>query len=358
MSRNSSLIPSDAYNDFLSELKARIQSAQIKAALAVNKELIFLYWQLGSDILERERTEGWGSKVIGRLSKDLKRAFPDSRGFSPRNLQYMRALAEAYPDEQIVLRVIAQIPWGHNQSLLNKLNTQEERLWYAQKSVEHGWSRNILEIQIETNLLGRQGEATINFKRTLPPQESDLSHQLLKDPYNFSFLKLEKAAQERDLERALVEHIREFLLELGVGFAFVGSQYRLEINGREFFIDLLFYHLKLQRYVVIDLKTTDFKPEFAGKMNFYVNAVNDMLCEEWDKPSIGIILCKSKDKTIVEFALNSLRNPIGISTYKLRDDIPVELRDSLPTAAQLEVELDFAVKEIAAKAITSKPINI
>lgn len=346
MSSQLPLIPSDAYNAFLSDIKDRIRSAQIKAALAVNHELIVLYWQMGREILRREKTEGWGSKVINRLSKDLKREFPDTKGFSPRNLRYMRALADAYPDEAIVLRVIAQIPWGHNQSLINKLSNQEKRLWYAQRTMEYGWSRSILEMQIETNLLGRQGEAATNFDRTLPPQDSDLSNHLLKDPYNFGFLKLEKASQERDLERALVSHIREFLLELGVGFAFVGSQYRLEVAGSEFFIDLLFYHLKLRRYVVIDLKTTDFKPEFAGKMNFYVNAVNDMLCEEWDNPTIGIVLCKSKNKTIAEFALNSISSPIGISTYKLREELPPELRDCLPTAEQLEVELDFAMKEL------------
>lgn len=347
MPSQSPLIPSDAYNDFLSHLKERIRSAQIKAALAVNSELITLYWQLGREILQRERTEGWGSKVITRLSKDLKREFPDTKGFSPRNLRYMRALAEAYPDEAIVLRVIAQIPWGHNQSLINKLNDQEQRLWYAQQTIEYGWSRSILEMQIDSNLIGRQGEAATNFAKTLPPSDSDLSNQILKDPYNFSFLKLEKAAQERDLERALVSHIREFLLELGVGFAFVGSQYRLEIDGDEFFLDLLFYHLKLRRYVVIDLKTTDFKPEFAGKMNFYVNAVNKIVCEEWDQPTIGIVLCKSKSKTVAEFTLNSINSPIGVSTYKLQEELPPELRSCLPTAEQLEVELDVAMKNLS-----------
>ncbi|MEM9092097.1 MAG: PDDEXK nuclease domain-containing protein [Cyanobacteria bacterium P01_F01_bin.53] len=355
MSKQSPLIPSDAYNSFLSDLKKRINSAQIKAALAVNQELILLYWRMGLDILEREQTEGWGSKVIRRLSKDLKREFPDMRGFSPRNLQYMRALAEAYPDETIVLQVIAQIPWGHNQSLLNKLNSRPQRLWYAQKALENGWSRSILDIQIDTDLLGRQGGADTNFERTLPPKDSDLSQQLLKDPYNFSFLKLETASQERDLERALVEHIREFLLELGVGFAFVGSQYRLEVEGSEFFIDLLFYHLKLRRYVVIDLKTTDFKPEFAGKMNFYVNAVDNMLAEAWDEPTIGIVLCKSKKKTIVEYALNSISTPIGVSTYKLRESLPPELRDCLPTAEQLQAELEVAAKEVTAQTDETTP---
>ena len=338
MAKDSSIISSEAYSAFLSELKQRIHSAQIKAALAVNKELIYLYWQLGTDILKRERAEGWGSKIINRLSKDLKREFPDARGFSPRNLRYMRALAEAYPDEQIVLRVIAQIPWGHNQSLLNKLNNPEERLWYARKTMEYGWSRNILELQIETNLLGRQGEAATNFEKTLPPQDSDLSHQLLKDPYNFGFLTLAKASQERELERALVNHIREFLLELGVGFAFVGSQYRLEVGDSEFFIDLLFYHLKLRRYVVIDLKTTDFKPEHAGKMNFYVAVVDDRLRHKTDNPTIGLILCKSKSKMTAEYALRNVSTPIGVATHQLPDS----LKPNLPTIEQLEAELGAA----------------
>jgi len=347
LSSDSSLFPEEEnYFALLDGLKQRIRSAQIKAALAVNQELIHLYWQIGYEILTRQQTNGWGSKVIERLAKDLKREFSDMKGFSLRNLQYMRALAEAYPDEQIVLRVIAQIPWGHNQTLLNKLKTQEQRLWYAQKAVEHGWSRNILEMQIETNLFGRQGGAVNNFARTLPAPQSDLGQSLLKDPYHFEFLTLAEAAQERDLERALVDRIREFLLELGVGFAFVGSQYRLELEGDEFFIDLLFYHIKLHRYVVIDLKTTEFKPEYAGKMNFYVKAVNHLLCGERDDPTIGIVLCRSKKRTIVEFALDMMENPIGVSTYKLRDELPPDLQNSLPSAEQLEMELDAAVRDL------------
>lgn len=347
MASNSSLFPEEEnYFALLDGLKQRIRSAQIKAALAVNQELIHLYWQIGYEILTRQQTNGWGSKVIERLAKDLKREFSDMKGFSLRNLQYMRALAEAYPDEQIVLRVIAQIPWGHNQTLLNKLKTQEQRLWYAQKAVEHGWSRNILEMQIETNLFGRQGGAVNNFERTLPAPQSDLGQSLLKDPYHFEFLTLAEAAQERDLERALVDRIREFLLELGVGFAFVGSQYRLELEGDEFFIDLLFYHIKLHRYVVIDLKTNEFKPEYAGKMNFYVKAVNHLLCGERDDPTIGIVLCRSKKRTIVEFALDMMENPIGVSTYKLRDELPPDLQNSLPSAEQLEMELDAAVRDL------------
>ena len=349
-SETPSLFPKDEnYFALLDGLKTRIRSAQIKAALAVNQELILLYWQIGHEILTRQKEQGWGSKVIDRLSKDLKREFPDMKGFSSRNLRYMRALAESYPDEKIVLRVIAQIPWGHNQSLMNKLESQEQRLWYAQKVIENGWSRDILEMQIESNLFNRQGGAITNFERTLPPEQSDLSRHLLKDPYNFDFLTLKVAAQERDLERALVERIRDFLLELGVGFAFVGSQYRLEVEGDEYFIDLLFYHLKLHRYVVIELKMTEFKPEYAGKMNFYITAVNRLLRDERDDPTIGIVLCRSKKRTVVEFALETVQNPIGVSTYKLQDDLPPSLQEQLPTAEQLEMELDTAIQEIEAQ---------
>lgn len=349
MSPNSSLFPAEEnYFALLEGLKQRIRSAQIRAALAVNRELIHLYWQIGREILQRQQAEGWGSKVIERLAQDLKREFPQVKGLSRTNLMYMRAFAEAYPDEQIVLQSVGQIPWGHNQSLLNKLENREERLWYAQKAMENSWSRNILDMQIDTHLFQRQGGAVTNFEQTLPAPQSDLGRALLKDPYNFEFLTLAEAAQERDLERALVDRIREFLLELGVGFAFVGSQYRLELEGDEFFIDLLFYHIKLHRYVVIDLKTTEFKPEYAGKMNFYVKAVNHLLCGDRDDPTIGIVLCRSKKRTVVEFALDMMENPIGVSTYKLRDELPPNLQNSLPSAEQLEMELDAAVRDLQA----------
>lgn len=349
MSQPPSLFPQEEnYISFLNGLKRRIQSAQVKAILAVNQELLLLYWHIGREILERQQQEGWGSKVIDRLAKDLKREFPDMKGFSPRNLKYMRAFADAYPDKQIVQGALAQITWYHNVALLEKLKDPEQRLWYASKTVENGWSRNVLIMQIETNLHQRQGGAVTNFGRTLPAEQSDLSRALLKDPYNFGFLSLTDEAQERDLERALVERIRDFLLELGVGFAFVGSQYRLEVEGDEYFIDLLFYHLKLHCYVVIDLKMTEFKPEYAGKMNFYVSAVNHLLCDDRDEPTIGIVLCRSKKRTVVEFALDTVHNPIGVSTYKLRDELPPSLQGSLPTAQQLEMEMNAAVSEIEA----------
>ncbi|MBD1865014.1 PDDEXK nuclease domain-containing protein [Trichocoleus desertorum] len=347
MPKSGSLFPIDEnYTAFLRSLKERIRQAQIKAALAVNNELILLYWQIGREILNRQQQEGWGTKVIERLAQDLKREFPDIGGFSSRNLKYMRAFAEAYPDEQIVLRYAAQIPWRHNQALLDKLKNLEQRLWYAQKSFENGWSRDILVTQIETNLYIRQRGAITNFERTLPDLDSDLAQQLVKDPYNFDFLTISENVKERDLERALVERIRDFLLELGIGFAFVGSQYRLEVEGDEYFLDLLFYHLKLHCYIVIELKVTEFRPEYSGKMNFYVSAVNNILRTEVDGPTIGIILCRSKKKTTVEFALDTVQNPIGVSTYKLRDQLPPALQDCLPTVEQLEMELEAAASAL------------
>jgi predicted nuclease of restriction endonuclease-like (RecB) superfamily len=350
MPKSGSLFPpNDNYTTFLRSLKERIRQAQIKAALAVNNELILLYWQIGREILNRQHQEGWGAKVIERLAKDLKAEFPEMTGFSRTNLMYMRAFAEAYPDVEFVLRYAGQIPWRHNQTLLDKLKSQEQRLWYAQKSFENGWSRDVLVMQIQTNLFSRQGGAITNFERTLPDLDSDLTSQLIKDPYNFDFLTLGEHVRERDLERALVERIRDFLLELGIGFAFVGSQYRLEVEGDEYFIDLLFYHLKLHCYIVIDLKVTEFKPEYSGKMNFYISAVNHLLRTEVENPTIGIILCRSKKKTTVEFALDTVQNPIGVSTYQLRDDLPSTLQECLPTVEQLEMELDAAVSELEQK---------
>jgi predicted nuclease of restriction endonuclease-like (RecB) superfamily len=341
------LFPEDEnYFALLNGLKQRIRGAQLKAAQAVNQELIMLYWHIGQEIVKRQRMQGWGSKVIERLAKDLKKEFPDVSGFSTRNLKYMRSFAEAYPDETLVQRSVAQLPWRHNIALLSKLNSLEMRIWYAQKAINHGWSRDILAMQIDSNLYGRQGGAITNFERTLPPENSDLSHQLLKDPYNFDFLTLGEDAQERDLERGLLGHIRAFLMELGVGFAFLGSQYPIVVDDKEYRIDLLFYHVRLHCYIVIDLKMREFEPAFSGQMNFYVSAVNHTLRAEGDHPTIGIILCKSKSKTVVEYALDAVQHPIGVSTYMVRDELPPALQDSLPTAEQLEMELEAAVKEL------------
>ena len=332
---------SAGYAELLEQLKERIRSAQLRAAVAVNGEMVGLYWQIGRDILTRQEHEGWGTKVIDRLAADLRRAYPDMTGLSPRNLKYMRAFAEAWSDAAIVQAPLAQITWYHNIALLEKLDTMPTRLWYAQAVIENGWSRNVLVHWIESDLYERQGKARTNFERTLPPPQSDLARETLKDPYKFEFLSLARDAEERALQKGLLEHIHQFLIELGAGFAFVGQQYPLEVGGEDFFIDLLFYHLKLRCYVVIELKTTGFKPEYAGKMNFYLSAVDDLLRHPDDKPSIGIILCKAKNQVVAEYALRDLAKPVGVSSYiaKLVESLPPSLRGSLPTPKELEAEL-------------------
>lgn len=329
----------EGYTDWLSDLKSRIQTARMRTALAVNTELVCLYWDIGRDILARQQQQGWGAKVIERLADDLRREFPDMKGFSPRNLKYMRAFAEAWQDEQFVQQVVAQLPWGHNVRILDHLKSAEDREWYARKAFEHGWSRNILVMQIESHLYQRQGKAITNFDRTLPPPHSDLVQQTLKDPYLFDFLGLGDDAHERELERGLTAHITRFLLELGAGFSYVGRQVHLEVAGEDFYLDLLFYHLKLRCYVVIELKANDFKPEYAGKMNFYLSAVDDLLRHPGDEPTIGLILCKNKKQLIVEYALRDSNKPIGVSEYLLTGILPHELEGSLPTVEQLEAEL-------------------
>ncbi|WP_341739966.1 PDDEXK nuclease domain-containing protein [Microcoleus sp. CAWBG640] len=342
---NNLSIPED-YHDFLRELKGRILQAKVRAILSVNRELVLLYWQIGRDILNRQQQQGWGTKVIDNLATDLRTAFPEMKGFSPRNLKYMRSFAEAYPDEQFVQQVVAQIPWGHNLRILDAVKDPVEREWYIRQTIEQGWSRNVLVHQIETGLYRRQGKADTNFSRTLPNPQSELAQQLFKDPYNFDFISLSQESQERELEKALIDRIRDFLLELGVGFAFVGSQYHLEVEGEDFYIDLLFYHLHLRCFVVIDLKVEAFKPEFSGKMSFYVSAVDDLLKHRDDMPTIGIILCKNKKQKIVEYALRDLNKPIGVSTYQLREALPEQLQGSLPTVEQLEAELEAVEIEI------------
>ncbi|MEM9092973.1 MAG: PDDEXK nuclease domain-containing protein [Cyanobacteria bacterium P01_F01_bin.53] len=349
MSSQPPLLPPDAYDRFLSDLKILIKTSQVKAALAVNSELILLYWKIGRDILQRQQQEGWGSKVIERLSKDLKRSFPDIKGFSRTNLMYMRALAEAWPDEQFVHQLGGQIPWKHNCIILDKVKDPNERRWYIHKTIENGWSRNILALQIDTRLYHRQGSAVTNFEKTLPKPQSELAQELIKDPYNFDFLTLGQDALERELERGLLEHIRDFLLELGLGFAFLGSQYPVVVDDIEYRMDLLFYHTRLHCYIVIDLKMKEFAPEFSGKMNFYVSAVDHYLRTDSDNQTIGIILCRSKRKTTVEFALQDLQRPIGVSTYHLSDELPETVKSSLPTIEQLEMELETAFQEIEAQ---------
>jgi predicted nuclease of restriction endonuclease-like (RecB) superfamily len=337
---------SSEYGEFLQSLKERIQNAQIRAGLAVNRALVLLYWQMGQEILLRQQHQGWGAKVIEQLAQDLKQAFPEMKGFSRSNLLYMRAFAQAYPDEQIVQATLGQIPWYHNIALLDKLKGLDERLWYAHKTTEQGWSRNALVHHIESGLYQRRTGAISNFNDTLPQAQSDLVRDILKSPYNFDFLSLAETAQEKDFERALVAHIRDFLMELGVGFSFMGSQYPLMVGDKEYRLDLLFYHVRLHCYVVIDLKVVEFEPEFSGKMAFYVAAVDDLLRSELENPTIGIILCKSKDKTTVEYALRYAQYPVGVSTYRLKDTLPESMQNCLPTIAQLEGELSTVTLDL------------
>lgn len=336
---NDGLTIPEGYAELLEQLKLRIRSARWQAALSVNRELIRLYWEIGQSILERQEREGWGTKVIERLAADLRHEFPDMRGLSRANLFYMRAFAEAYRGEPIVQQLAGQLPWYHNVVIFTRLKTPELRHWYIRACLEHGWSRAILEAQIETRLHARQGKAITNFARTLPAPTSELAQQLLKDPYNFDFLTLHDEAVERDLERGLLEHLQRFMLELGAGFSFVGSQYRLEIGGEDFYIDLLFYHLKLRCFVVVDLKIGSFRPEYAGKLNFYCSAVDDLLRHERDNPTIGILLCKSKNNIVVEYALRDVAKPLGVAEYRLAQALPEHLKGSLPTVEQLESEL-------------------
>jgi predicted nuclease of restriction endonuclease-like (RecB) superfamily len=318
--------------------------------LAVNRELVLLYWQIGRDILTRQQQQGWGAKVVTQLAKDLRKEFPQMKGFSRTNLLYMRAFASAYPDEQFVQQLAGQIPWFHNCTILDKIKDPTERLWYIQQTIQHGWSRNVLVHQISSSLYHRQGKAITNFERTLPLPQSELAQNLLKDPYTFDFLSLGEDAIERDLERALIDHIRDFLLELGVGFAFVGSQYHIEVGEQDFYLDLLFYHLRLRCFVVVDLKTSDFQPEFSGKMNFYLSAVDDLLRHPDDQPSIGIILCRSKNQVIAEYALRDLDKPIGVSAYQLQKALPEQMKGSLPTIEELEAELGAVSGETESEA--------
>ena len=264
------------------------------------------------------------------------------RGITRRNWFFMRAFAEAWPEESIGQQAVAQLPWGHNVRLLDMVKKPAERLWYTEQAIQHGWSRNVLVLQIESRLYRRQGKAITNFRATLPKPQSDLAQQLLKDPYNFDFLTLSQEAQEKGLESGLVQHIRKFLLELGVGFAFVGSQYPLEVGGDEFRIDLLFYHLKLRCYVVVELKAGDFKPEHTGQLSFYLSAVDTHMKSQQDNPTIGLLLCKSQNRVVAEYALRDSNKPIGVAEYQLVEALPAELQTSLPSIEQIEQELGGA----------------
>lgn len=357
------------YTDFLSSIKSRIQAAQIKASVAINRELITLYWDIGKQIVERQTEDSWGKAVVEQVAADLQQAFPGIKGFSSRNLWRMRAFYLSYTQEVKQLtqdisvwdgrnlpQVVAEIPWGHNILLLEKIKDPTIRLWYIHKTIENAWSRSVLDHQIDTKLYERQVEAnkTTNFSTTLPKPQSDLAVEILKDPYNFDFLTLAEDAQERDLEKALIGHIRDFLLELGVGFSFIASQYHLDVGDDDYYLDLLFYHFRLHCFVVIDLKVKEFIPEFSGKMNFYVSVVDDLLKSPEDNPTIGIILCKTKNKTTVEYALRDIQKPIGVSTYQLQDALPEKLQGNLPTIEQLEMELNTISVDVVDETATDE----
>jgi len=302
------------YPLLLEDLRSRIRAAQTRAALSVNRELILLYWEIGQRILESQQREGWGAKVIDRLATDLRSSFPEIGGFSRRNLQCMRSFAEEFSDPQIVQQLVALIPWGHILQIQQKVRDQAARAFYIHQTLAHGWSRAVLVHQIESRLHRRQGKALNNFDRVLPAPQSDLVRETLKDPYIFDFLNLGDEVQERDLHQGLIEQVRRFLLELGAGFALVGAQYPLTVDGRDFFLDLLFYHLRLRCYVVVELKVGDFEPEHAGKMSFYLSAVDNLLRHPDDQPTIGLILCKTKHSLVAEYTLQGQQKPIGVAS--------------------------------------------
>jgi len=348
------------YKSWITSLKERIQTAQIKAAIAVNEELIALYWEIGKSIVEKQEQNRWGAKIIEQVAKDLHHELPDTNGFSRTNLFNMRQFYLFYAKTQIVLQAVGQlssskivqqpvgllpknsillkVPWGHHVLIINKTASFDEAFFYLNKTIENNWSRNVLQIQTESKLFKRQGKALNNFKLTLPMPQSDLARETLKDPYKFDFLTLEKNVQELELEKHLTDNITKFLLELGKGFAFVGRQYPLQIGNKERKIDLLFYHTRMHCYVVIDLKMGEFEPEFAGKMNYYLSAVDDLLKTEADQPSLGIILCKSKDALEVEYALRDIKKPLGISEFTF-NELPENIKGNMPTVSELENEL-------------------
>jgi len=348
------------YPGLLAEIKQRIQSAQTRAMLGVNAELIRLYWEIGQMLDARQKSEGWGTAVIPRLARDIHNELPEEKGFSERNIKRMLAFYREYRGLDFVPQAVAQIdsdaevpqvvalfpsevmlslPWGHHLLLMEKLKDAEVRSWYMRATLANGWSRNILQMQIESAAHTRQGKVTSNFALRLPPPQSDLVRQALKDPYLFDFLTLEEPFHERELETGLIAHLERFLLELGQGFAFVGRQYHVDVGDQDFYIDLLFYHLRLRCFIVVELKRGKFKPEYAGKMNFYCSVVDDVLKHQSDAPTIGLILCQQQNEVIAEYALRGMDKPIGVSTFDLTRALPTALASSLPSIEQIEREL-------------------
>lgn len=332
------------YEKTIHDIKNRIIKVRQTVVSYANRELIMLYWEIGRIILLRQKNEGWGAKIIDRMSCDISCEFPEMKGFSVRNLKYMLKFAVENNSRAIVQQVVAQLPWGSNIALLDKLNNQRDRIWYAEKAIKNGWSRNMLVHQIESGLHERQAteRKTHNFRSTLPKVQSDLAHETIKDPYIFDFLNLSERASEKELETGLINHIASFLLELGKGFAYVGRQYHLNAGGEDFYIDLLFYHLELRCYVAIELKIGAFKPEYAGKMNFYLSAIDSTLNKQGDNPAIGIILCRENNRVVAEYSLRSISKPIGVAAYKTA----ARIKDKLPDIKVMEQKLDdFLIKE-------------
>lgn len=326
------------YKVLLENIKQEVLNAQYKAIYAVNKELMFMYWHIGKIILDNSQ---WGNKYIDSLSMDLKMEFPEMKGFSTRNLKYMRKFAKEYPDFQFMQEVLAQITWYHNIILMDKIDDIEERKWYIKETVQNGWSSNILKMQIDSNVYERQAlaEKITNFKLTLPSVQSDLAIQTMKDPYLFDFISIKGKVKELEIENAMINKIKDVLIELGKGFAFVGSEYKLEVGEKEYFIDLLFYHLKLKCYIVVELKAREFEPTDAGQLNFYLSAVDDLIKDKDDNATIGLLLCKGKDNFTAEYALKDINKPIGVSEYKLLEDIPEYLQSQLPRAEDIELHI-------------------
>lgn len=339
-SSTDALVP-DWYPTFLTTVANRIDTGRRRALTAANTELVLTYWAVGNEILARQDAEGWGARVIDRLSVDLRQRFPDAKGFSARNLKYMRAFAAAWPDPAIVQGRLAQLPWYHHVALLDKLDDAELREWYAQAAIEQGWSRDVLVHHIEGRFHDRAGKAITNFARTLPPADSDLAQQSTRDPYLFDFVGTADICRERDLEQALTDHVEKFLLELGQGFAFVGRQVHLEIGDADFYTDLLFYHLRLRCFVVIELKVGDFDPSYLGQLGTYMAAADDLLRHPDDNPTIGLLLCKTKNNVVAEYALRGYTAPIGVAEWKtvITESLPADLESSLPTIEELEAEL-------------------
>jgi predicted nuclease of restriction endonuclease-like (RecB) superfamily len=372
---NTKIRGSKEYKELLREVKSKIHSSQIKAAVTVNQELLGLYWNLGKMITDKQKKTLWGEGLILQLSKDLSREFPDMKGFSERNLFYIQkwylffspnykllpqvvavieksvklpqlvAVIENTNTRSKIRELITRIPWGHNREIITRCKDLPEALFYVTESLRNNWSRNVLVLQIESNLFRRKGKAVTNFKLTLPKPQSDLAEETLKNSYNFDFLTLSPETQELQLEKTLTDHIMKFLLELGAGFAFVGRQYHLAVEEDDFYVDLLFYHTKLHCYVVVELKTGKFMPEHAGKLNFYLSVLDDKLKTPDDHPSVGILICKQRNKIVAEYALKDMNKPIGITEYKLTEIIPKKLKGNLPSIEELEEELGRETKK-------------